>query len=89
MERGDAKDNDSGWIEGQTELEPGVHEIWSGAIGHLDRSPPLDGPVYGKPNGYEVEGCVQDGGDRGLTRKEGHLSQDVGRPAGWVGAHTC
>jgi sulfite oxidase len=43
----------------QTELEPGVHEIWSRAIDDLGRTQPLDGSVYWNPNGYEWTGVFQ------------------------------
>ena len=43
----------------QTELEPGVHEIWSRAIDHLGRSQPLDGSVFWNPNGYEWTGVLR------------------------------
>jgi sulfite oxidase len=43
----------------QTELGPGVHEIWSRAIDNLGRSQPLDGSVYWNPNGYEWTGVFK------------------------------
>lgn len=43
----------------ETELQPGVHEIWSRAIDHLGRTQPLDGSVYWNPNGYEWTGVFK------------------------------
>ena len=40
----------------ETELPPGVHEIWSRAIDVLGRTQPLDGSVDWNPNGYEWTG---------------------------------
>jgi sulfite oxidase len=43
----------------QTNLKPGVHEIWSRAIDALGRSQPLDGSIFWNPNGYEWTGVFK------------------------------
>jgi len=43
----------------ETELQPGVHEIWSRAIDALGRIQPLDGSVHWNPNGYEWTGVFK------------------------------
>lgn len=43
----------------QTNLKPGVYEIWSRAIDALGRSQPLDGAIYWNPNGYEWTGIFK------------------------------
>ena len=43
----------------ETELQPGVHEIWSRAIDAHGRIQPLDGTVYWNPNGYEWAGVFK------------------------------
>jgi sulfite oxidase len=40
----------------ETELKPGVHQVWCRAFDALGRTQPLDGTTYWNPNGYEWNG---------------------------------
>jgi DMSO/TMAO reductase YedYZ molybdopterin-dependent catalytic subunit len=59
--RFDTPDSPYAWYQWttETELQPGVHEIWSRAIDALGRTQPLDGSVDWNPNGYEWAGVFK------------------------------